>query len=96
MSDCKDLNELVIGLLELSLQVVEVAKKDGFNTMALVDLYQHIWKDEDVKAKVMAAIDGYKNVPANLKEVDFNEGIQLAALLVSYAPKFVAALKQVA
>ena len=50
--------------------------------------------DEEFKKVVSAAYEGYGKIPAEVKDIDAGEGLELIALQTEYIPKFINAFKK--
>jgi cytochrome c556 len=85
--------EALTGILELSLVMVSQFK-DGIQATDLAELWAKWQTDEKFKEAMQKAFDGVKKVPAELKDIDLTEGVNLAMLTVGYVPKFVAAFSK--
>lgn len=91
--EIKETKEALVGVLEISVALASVLK-DGVQLTDAADLYAKIWADEAVKAKVLAAIENVKQVPAEVKDITVAEGIDLAIVAAQYVPKIIDALKK--
>ena len=91
--DVKNTKEVLIAANEIALFIVE-RLKDGIGVDDAVALYTKIISDEDFKAKVVAAYDEIAKVPAEVKDIDIYEGVELITLQTSYVPKIIDALKK--
>ena len=88
----KDTKELLVGVLEISLVLVE-RFKDGIGLDDGVAIYDKFVNDPEFKAKVLAAYDGYKNVSAEAKDLSIAEIIELLVVSSEYVKKFVGQVK---
>ncbi len=88
----KETKELVDGLLELSLCLIGVFK-DGAQLQDAMELWNKIGKDEILKVKFQNAFDGYKKIPAEVKDMDAFEGVELASVLLAFVPRLLGELK---
>jgi hypothetical protein len=86
--DIKETKEALIGINEVSLCLAEKFK-DGVQVTDFTELYAKITSDEAFKEKVKAAYDNYKAIPEEVKDVDAGEALELAAIQLDYAPKFI-------
>lgn len=87
----KETKEALIGVNEVSLHLA-TKLKDGVQFTDFTEFYAEITTDADFKAKVQAAYDNYKAIPAEIKDVDAGEGIELAVVQLDYVPKLISAL----
>jgi len=88
----KELSEALEGMLELGLAFAELAK-DGLQLSDLAALYAKM-QAEPLRGKLAAAADKMSKVPAEAKDLDLQEGMQLAMLMLPYVPRYVEAFKK--
>ena len=88
----KELKEALIGVNELSILIAS-RMKDGAGLDDAMAIWEKLKNDEDFKNKMVAAYEGIGMVPAELKQIDLAEGIELAMLQAGYVPKIIAAIK---
>jgi hypothetical protein len=77
--------------------VIEIAKllKDGFQPGADVTAFvQMMLLDGVFKKALLAAQEGADKIPAEMKDLDMLEGIELAKIQIEYVPQLLAALKK--
>lgn len=89
----KETNEAFIGIMEVAL-LLAVRFSDGLgmdDASAIWDKFKH---DEDFKAKMNAAYDGWKKIPEELKDIDLKEGLELAVMAIAFVPKFIDEIKK--
>lgn len=92
--ETKNIKEILVGANELTLLIL-TQLKDGFQVgQDLSAIVSGILGSEDLKTKLMAAGADVGQVVAEAKDLDLQEGVELAMLQVSYVPKLVAALKK--
>lgn len=89
----KELSEAVDGSLALGVVLAE-RLKDGVGMDDLGALWDTWKNDEVIKAKLEAAVEGYKKIGVEVKDLDAGEGIEVAGLMLDYVPKYVDALKK--
>lgn len=85
----KETKEALIAVNEVSICLAEKFK-DGVQATDFTEFYAKVTADEDFKAKVKAGYDNYKAIPAEVKDLDSGEGMELAAIQLDYAPKLLA------
>lgn len=93
MVGIKESKEALIGINELAIFIAK-RLKDGVgmdDIGAIIDLLKN---DGEFKIKVAAAFDGIKAVPEEMKDIDINEGVELAMVQVMYMPKIIEAFKK--
>ena len=89
----KETREMLEAILELSLCLIDVFK-DGAQISDIAELWSKLSNDPVVKAKMLAAYDGYRLIPAELKDMDAVEGVEIASALLLYIPRFIERLKR--
>ena len=90
----KETKEALVGVNELSVALIQQFK-DGFQPVADVsELYAKLAANPEVSSKLMAAYQDIGKVPAEVKDLDLAEGLELAAVQIAYVPKLVEALKK--
>jgi hypothetical protein len=83
---------LLASMLVLRLIAEEV--KDGFQAQDLVTVVQRISANEEKKALLEAALKDMTKIPAEIKDLDLGEGIELAGVLIAELPKLIAAIQK--
>lgn len=89
----KETKEMLVGANEVSLFMCEKLK-DGAQFSDATDFYVKITTDEVFKAKMMAAYDNYQKIPAEIKDIDGGEGVELAIVQIEYVPKYIECFKK--
>jgi len=89
----KEVKEALVGVNELAMFLAE-RMKDGVGVDDVMALWTKLSSDKEFKAKMLAAYDGIGAVPAELKNVDLAEGMELAMLQISYLPGLLASMKK--
>jgi len=89
----KELNEAIAGGLTLG-YVLAARFKDGVGVDDLAALWDTWKNDAEVQKALKDAVDGYDKIPAEAGELDWGDGLELAANVVDYVPKYVDALKK--
>lgn len=87
----KETKEALVGLNELSIFMAK-RLKDGVGADDAMAIFQALIGDAEFKAKLSAAAEGIKAVPAEIKDVDLSEAVDLIQLQISYIPKIKDAL----
>lgn len=78
---------------ELSIMLINQFK-DGVQVNDFVEMWNKFSTDEAFKAKMEAAWNQYKSIPAELKDIDAGEALELAAVQIEYIPAIVEAFKK--
>lgn len=86
--------ELLVGVNELSIVLIKHLK-DGVQLADAPAILDDLKNNPEVLAKLLAAKDRISEVPAEIKDVDFMEGVQLAMVQAAYVPKILEAAKKV-
>ena len=92
MHGIKETEEALEAILLLGLMFWK-SFHDGFQVDdlgALWDTYKH---DDDFNEAMGNAFDGYKNIPAEVKDLQLDEAIALSAVMMKYLPKYLNAIK---
>lgn len=87
-----DLSAVVVGLNELSLELIKVLK-GGIQLSDAIQLFEDIKGNADLQAKLLAASSAIKNVPADVKGLDAEGMAALLMVEIPYVSKLLAALK---
>lgn len=87
----KESKEALVGVNELSMVLIELLK-DGAQFSDASALIMKL-QDPEIMGKLNAALSGLKQVPGEIKDLDLQEGIELAMLQASYVPKILEKLK---
>lgn len=67
--------------------------KDGVQITDFTDFYAKLTADEEFKAKIKVGYDNAKLIPAEIKDLDAGEGLELTSVQVGYVEKYIDALK---
>jgi hypothetical protein len=85
--------EVLIAVNELSLVVIKHVK-DGVSVADLPAIVSELVGSDSFKLALVSAVTGITNVPAEVKDIDFTEGMELAKVQLGYVPKLLEALKK--
>lgn len=90
----QETKEVLLALNELSLMLVKHLK-DGFqlgkDSAAIVG---ELMMNTELKASLSKAAENVSKVPAELKDLDVSEGVELAISQAVFVPKLIEALKK--
>ena len=89
----KELKEALVGVNELAI-FIAMRLKDGIGLDDAMAIWSKLSSDEEFKQKMVAAYDGISQVPAEIKDLDLAEGIELAVLQAQMLPALIAAMKK--
>lgn len=93
MTDIKGTTELVKAANGLALEMIKLLK-DGAQTSDVTVFLSDLMTDsEGLKSALVAAYNDVKGIPAELKDIDYLEGLELAKIQLEYIPKIIAAFK---
>ena len=73
----KETKEALDGLNEVAVEIVKVAK-DGIQVKDAATIVEDLITKPEFKAKLVAAVEGINLVPAEIKDLDLAEGVELA------------------
>lgn len=87
----KELKEALLGVNELTLFIIS-RLQDGFQADDVLALFQKLISDEDpeLKLAVTKAIEGYDKMPAEVRDIDVGEGLELLDAQVALVNKYLA------
>lgn len=86
IKETKELFEAVGVLVEVLIERL----KDGFAVEDLASILSKVAFDQ----KVREGLKDLKKLPAEMKDLDLDEGIELAMILVAKVPKYIEAAKK--
>lgn len=89
----KETREALVGVNEVSL-FLAVKLQDGAQFSDATDFYKKLTEDAAFKKVIEDAYEGYDKIPAEVKDIDGAEALELAAVQIEYVPKFIDALKK--
>lgn len=89
----KDTKEALDGLNEVALEIVKVAK-DGIQVHDAAAIVEVLLLKPEFKAKLVSAVEGIANVPAEIKDLDLMEGVELAKFEFDGVKKIIEELKK--
>jgi 3-deoxy-D-arabino-heptulosonate 7-phosphate (DAHP) synthase len=87
--DIKEMKEMIVGVMEMGLMMAELFK-DGVQASDFMEMFMRL-KDDP---RYLEAFKGMKEVPAEAKDLDLQEGMELAMMMMMYVPKYVEAMKK--
>ncbi len=92
--EIKETKEVLVALNEVTLVIAE-ALKDGFDaTEDLVAILNKLVLDEAFKTKIEDAFENISAIGDELKDIDLNEGIELALVQIGYLPRLLDAFSK--
>lgn len=82
MTDVKETKEFVVAAIKLGKFVAEQAK-DGLNWKDAAALANKIMVDEAFRSALIGAIEGVQQIPAEVKDLSWNEGVELVTIAIA-------------
>lgn len=83
----KEIREAMEGLLEVSLFIANLVG-DGFQWSDISDVFKKL-QDKEFQAILKKAVEGREKIPAEVKDIDFEEAMELAVMLLKYLPRLI-------
>lgn len=80
--DVKETKEALVALVKLGKEVSALAK-DGLDLKDAAALGIKFASDENFRGMVVGAIEGCSNIPAEVKDISFEEGVELALAVIA-------------
>lgn len=87
-----DLNAVLVGVNELSLELIKVFKSGGSVISDGLALFEDIKGNADLQAKLLASYSAVKSLSADVKLLDSSGVLALGMVQLGYVEKIVAAL----
>ncbi len=89
----KETKEALIGANKLSVLMMR-RLKDDVGIDDAIAIYDKLKTDTEFRQTLVDAYQGIEKVPAEVKDLDLNEAVELIGVQVSYVPKMIEALKK--
>ena len=89
----KETTEALEALNEISLLLLQ-RFSDGFGVDDFVAIWDKLKSDEEFKAVLAAGFDKYSEVPAEIKDTDIGEGLDLLNVQIKYLPALLDSFKK--
>jgi hypothetical protein len=93
MVGIQETKEVLIAANELTLVVIKHVK-DGIAVSDIPAIVSELMTSDAFKLALVDAVKGVTNVPAEIKDIDFTEGMELGKVQLGYVPKIIEALKK--
>lgn len=93
MASVKELKEAMVGMNELVIFLM-MRFKDGMGMDDISAIWAKFRDDEDFKAKMMAAYDGWQAIPGEIKDIDMMETFDLVKTQIDFVPKIMEAMRK--
>lgn len=87
----QDTKEVMIALNEMGLTLLKLFA-DGVQFQDFISLWKAISENQDLKDKLAAAYEGYKNVSGEITHLDVPNMLVLVSTQMEYIPKIISAL----
>lgn len=88
----KETKEVLDGLNTVAEEIISVAK-DGIQVKDAAQIVEDLITKPEFKAKLVAAVDNIKGVPAEIKDLDLVEGVELVKFEYDGVERIIKALK---
>ena len=89
----KETKEVLDGLNTVAEEIISVAK-DGIQINDAAQIVEDLIVKPEFKAKLIAAVENIKGVPAEIKDLDLAEGVELVKFEYDGVKKIIEALKK--
>lgn len=93
MRSIEETKQALIAVNALSIYLIKQFK-DGVQVQDFLSLYAKLTADEEFKRKMSDAYVGIGEVPAELKDIDVAEIIELTSLQLSFLPSIINSIKE--
>ena len=88
----KETEEMIKAMFAVTAVLIE-RFKDGAGLDDVLAIYEKLTKDEAFLAVITEAYDGYKSIPAEIKDLDIAEGFALAGVVLPEVLTLIQSLK---
>jgi len=89
----KETKELLDGLNTIAEEIISVAK-DGIQVQDAVQIVEDLILKPEFKAKLVSAVQNVKDIPAEIKDLDLAEGVELVQFEYEGVKRIIEALKK--
>lgn len=89
----KELKEALVAALEIGLLVFS-RFRDGVDMGDFAAFYEKLVNDAEFKDIVNKGYDKFSEIPAEVSDLDFAEGLELLEVGIDYTPKFIEVAKK--
>lgn len=93
MPGIKETTEALVAFNEITIFLI-TRFKDGVDLADFGAIWDKITKDEEFKEMLSKAYEGYEQIPLELEDIDFKEGVSLSNMQLEYLPKILEAIKK--
>lgn len=87
----KETKEALDGLMQMSM-VLALVLKDGTQIGDIATIFEKIATDSVLRGKIQAAFEGMGKIPDEITHITVQEGMELAMMMLSFVPQFIAIL----
>ena len=88
----KETKEALVAFNEIGLFIAS-RMKDGIDVDDALAVYSKVIADEAFKKMILEAYDKYDQIPAEIKDIDISEGLELVQVQTSYIDKYLETFK---
>jgi hypothetical protein len=89
----QETKEMIVAILKISPLLIKTFKK-GLSVSSAAELWAALQNDPVIGASIIAAYKDYEKIPAEVKDLDAYEGIEIGGVLLAAAPEIIKALKE--
>jgi hypothetical protein len=89
----KETKDVLVAANELTLVIIKHVK-DGIAVSDIPAIVSELMGSDAFKLALVDAVTGVTNVPAEIKDIDFAEGMELGKVQLDYVPRILEALKK--
>ena len=89
----KETKEAIAGVNMLAIFLIK-RLKDGAGIDDAFALFSKLTTDKEFKSVLGEAYDGISKVPAEMKDIDLMEGLEIAKIMLDTVPKYIEAFKK--
>ena len=86
MQGIKETKEMLVGVNEVSIFLISLFK-DGLDLEDFSDIWNKLTCDEDFKKKIENAYEGCTKIPAEIKDLSVEEGMELLKIQADLVTK---------
>jgi hypothetical protein len=80
--DVKNTKEAIVALVKLGKEIAKLSK-DGLDVKDIAALGMKLATDDAFRGVFITAFEGCSSIPAEVKEIEFNEGVELAMAIIA-------------
>jgi hypothetical protein len=89
----QNVKELAVGLIVIATILAEEFK-DGIQATDAVEIFAKVKGNSELQAKILSAYNGIDQVPAEAKDLNLSEGVEIIVALVPEIKKMIEAISK--